>query len=374
MDANGRELEKSPRTDGYRYPAGRRFMTAPRVMRCANDREGIVFAHGADNPWAQPRAFFEMWKNHPLDKRLIRLYGLALREMSARFGRFTRKVHVVPDSAIPKVGTNYQLMDPHTGRNFAMMWVRCMKGTDHYIYREWPGTMSGLDFDARNRVRALPGEAAWKIPKIGDPGAWTENDAKKQDGKAGPAQRKFNFGLLDYKFEIARLEGWKDYFDAKAKNFDLKDKECKPVSLWSARNGAQEEIFERIVDSRAASSPKMENDRPTSLQTNLLDVGLDFTLAKGEDVTAADSTIETLLSFDAEKPVDYFNAPHLFVAESCVNTIYMFENYTGLKSDNRTTDFDSACKEWSDMLRYYLLAVPVDVPKAARRAKPGVYF
>lgn len=363
----------APRKDGFYYPEGRRFREVPRVMRCVNGKHGIVFAHGADNPWAQPRATFELWRKAPLEVRLIRLYGLALRQMGARFGKFERKIHVIPDSAVPKEGSNYMVVDPHVSRNFAMGWVRCVKGTHHYIYREWPGSLASLSREERERVVAFHKgrETSWNIPGVGDPGMWAENDAKRPDGKPGPAQRKFNFGLLDYKREIARLEGWKDFKDAAATGFDFA--KCKTISQWSDWHGADEKVFERIVDSRAASSPRVENDRPVTLLTSLEDIGLPFTLAKGFDVDAADPLIDSLLAFDREKPVDFLNSPKLFVAESCVNFIYMFENYTGLTAEMKT-DFDSACKEQADILRYYLLADPVDASGVKRVVRKGVYL
>lgn len=352
-DVIWRLIGDGPREDGHIEPAGRKFISVPRVKRCHNDGEAIVYFHGADNPFGNPRSVYERWKTAPSDQQKIRLYGLAERQTSARYAKFDRKVHVVKDSEIPKEGTNYLIVDPASARNFAMAWIRRTKDGRSYIYREWPGN--------------------YEIPGHGVPGRWTDNDARKPDGKRGDGQKKIGFGLLDYKREIARLEGWKDYKDAKAANFDVAGNKCKGVSLWVPWNGSEENVFLRIIDSRAATAPKIENDRETSLQAAFGDIGLDFELASGEDIDAGDALIDSALAYDREKPVDFFNSPTLYVAESCENTIYMFENFTGLTDAGRT-DFDSACKEWSDLLRYYFLSCPVYVDKGARRCKPGGYF
>ena len=390
-------MSEDVRKDGFYWPEvdgrPRKFRRVPRVMRCLDPIEGIVFAHPGDNPFVDGRETFKMFQATSIENRLIRWCGLALKMQSARFGRFHEKVHVIPDALVPKQGTNYHIIDPHPSRNFAMMWVRCVKGADHYVYREWPGTSRGQKSEVRGQrsevrsqrsevrghgseVSESPAEVSWQITGIGDPGPWTENDAKRPDGKAGPAQRKFNFGLLDYKREIARLEGWKDYRDARAANWDWS--KCKTISQWSAYHGCEEEIFRRIIDSRGASAPRVENDRPTTLHTDLLDIGLDCELAPGEDYVSSDGKIDSALAYDTELfnktgKTDYATGPHLWVAESCVNTIYMFENFTGLE-ENGATDYDSACKEWADLLRYYLMSEPVDIQKGSRKARPGVYF
>lgn len=41
------------RTDGYRYPAGRRFMTVPRVMRCADGDIGTLVVDDRTMPWSE---------------------------------------------------------------------------------------------------------------------------------------------------------------------------------------------------------------------------------------------------------------------------------------------------------------------------------
>lgn len=339
------------RRDGFYMPAGRRFGEVPRVLACHNDMEAVVFFHGADAPHGGPRAVYELYKTQPEEQRKIRFYGVATKMSAARYARFNAEIHVIDDAKIPTDGTDYHVVDPASARNFAMVWIRYTKDGDSYVVREWPGN--------------------YNIPGVGHPGAWTENDARKPDGRRGPAQKKFGWGLLDYKREIARLEGWKDYKDAQKANWDWT--KCKTISQWLPWHGADAHVVERIIDSRAASSPRVENDRETSLQAAFADIGLPFTLAKGEDLEAGDSLIDTALAWEVEKPRDFFNRPKLYVARSCVNTIYMFENFTGL-TDRGTTDFDSACKEWADLLRYYFLARPRYVPKGARLSRPGGYF
>lgn len=337
-------IRGTERKDEFYMPPGRKFKSVPRVMRCHNDNEAIVFAHGADNPYGNPRQTFEQWKTAPQDTRLIRLYGLAQKMTTAAFPKFDRKIHVLPDAEIAKVtGNNVLLVDPAGARNFFMLWIRFSKA-GAYVYREWPGS--------------------YDIPGVGNPGPWAENDAKVADGRRGPAQKAFGWGLAKYKEEIARLEKWPDL--EKALKEPDPAKRLK-VAEWT-NDGSPESVRQRFVDSRAASSPRVENDRPRTLLTDFDDLRLFFDLTPGDPEDDGLKKINDALYFDDTKPIDFLNTPRLFVAESCQNTIYGLENYTGEGGER------AACKEPIDLLRYALLLDLGYVPPERTVATPGVYF
>jgi len=343
-------------------PKGRAFETMPRVMRCVDDNFGILFFWTLDNPFGNPPAVISLTAGKSADFKKERFYGFASRTMSARFPRFSRKVHAVPASAIPEEGTNYFFNDPASGRNFCMHWYRVTKEAS-FLVQEWPGN--------------------YDIPGVGVPGPWAIPDGKKLDGRPGPAQKSFGFGLLRMKQEIARIEGWEDAKRGKAKekaeggrrkaeeksNRESREENAKEeqrdrfglggskrtlvereVERWDERNGADWRIFERYLDSRAASTPRVEKDRPRTLQTDFEDIGLDFLLTPGDEIEEGVNLINDALDYDPEEPLGFFNKPKFYVCEDCKNAIYSLETWTGADGQK------GACKDPVDLMRYFFLS------------------
>src|SRR5205085_1052337 len=94
------------------------------------------------------------------------------------------------------------------------------------------------------------------------------------------------------------------------------------IDSWDAANGATEEIQERFMDSRFASVPKMENDRPVTLLTNFEEINLFFTPTPGDDIAEGVQEINDALNYKAEEPIDFFNKPRLLISRDCSNTIF----------------------------------------------------
>ncbi len=353
--------------DKSEIPEGRKFEMVPRVMRCFDENKAVVFFETCDNPYGNPP---EVWKMIRAGSRAYikeRWYGIASKAASARFPKFSVKKHVLADESIPKLGTNYLIGDPAEGRNFFFIWVRRV-GKRFYIYREWP--------------------SFYEIPVIGVPGAWALPDGKHPDGKRGPAQDPFGYGLESYKREIARLEGWADFggedFLQKgakgAKGMGMGegegDSRCsgkepgelKPVAEWDEWNGARERVEMRYLDSRAASSPRIENDRPVTLQERFLDIGLNFELTPGDDIAEGVTLVNDLLDWDEGGAEDDLNCPHLYVASGCRNVIFALQNWTG--KDGRR----GACKDPVDVVRYMALLGLEEVDEGSwESAGGGVY-
>jgi phage terminase large subunit-like protein len=309
-------------TDGKSQPdvpEGRKFEMSPRIMKSFRENMAVVFFHTSDNPYGNPRSVAKKVQGQPMVKVRERWYGIANKMASTRFPKFKRKVHCLPFSAIPKGGTNYLFGDPASGRNFYMLWLRRVFDK-WFFYREWPGN--------------------YEIPGIGVPGPWALPDGKKHDGKRGPAQDPFGFGLKAYKREIARLEGWKDYHDP----------EKRDVIEWDEENGADEVIYMRYLDSRAASAPKVEKDRPVTLQEEFEDIGLTFELTPGDEIREGVTLINDLLDYDDEQEVSFLNSPKIYVCEDCINLIFSLQNWTGMDGGQ------GACKDPIDLLRYAVLS------------------
>lgn len=304
-------------------PEGREFKTVPRVMKCADPKKAVVFFHSSDNPYGNPK---EVWQRIRKKGSVFigeRFYGLAKKLASARFSRFNSEVHVIDDEAVPKGGTNYYFTDPHSKRNFFMMWIRATPEAA-YVYREWPGS--------------------YYIPEIGVPGPWaTPGNKKHPDGLPGPAQEAFGFNHARYKQEIARLEGWREAALPEPPGMSLADW----VATWDETGRREEMIAERMMDSRFASVPKDHNDQPVTLLTEFSDIGLTFRPAPAELVEEGCKMIEDALYYDDSKPISFFNRPRLYIARSCVNTIFSLRVWTYLEKDR------GASKEPIDLLRWF---------------------
>lgn len=305
---------------------GRKFKMIPRIEKPADPEEkaAIVHFHGNDNPYGNPLSLVLLNAVASEEQGNRIFYGVAKQGIARVFPRFDPKVHVIPDEAIPKNGQNYMWEDPVLSRNPFRTWIRvCSKAW--YVYREWPGS--------------------YEIPNVGVPGPWALPHGRLKDGAAGPGQESFGFGLIELKEEIARLEGWKDY--DRPKPPDMTEREWK--KSWSNDGGAREMVDRRFIDSRFASTPHIENDRPTTLLENYADIGLYFELTSGADLREGIALINDRLSYDPMRPVDALNCPRLFVAASCRNTIFALQTWRNADGNK------SATKDPIDNLRYAML-------------------
>lgn len=305
----------------------------PRVAQCLDGQSGILWFHGRDNPYGNPVQLFSLYGKAGADKVRERCYGVALKAMEARFPKFKEEVHTIEPAAIPKEGTIYFLMDPASKRNPFMKWFRVTKERA-YLYREWPGNYH------------IPGAPVFESGP--GPGPWAIPDGKHPDGARGPAQKPFGFGLLRLKMEIARLEGWADWHED-VNNMAM-GKTRKPVVEWRMENGAVEKPYRRFIDSRAASTPRVEQDRPVTLLEEMLRLGLDFELTPAYTINEGVAKINDALDYDTGKQMDFMNSPKFLISRDCLNTIFAYQTWTGDDGNK------GACKDPIDLDCYFWLA------------------
>jgi hypothetical protein len=333
-DIFGQVLDEG-RFDGGEMPAGRSFERVPRIARGYEDNTAIIWFHGRDNPYGNPRRVIE---DAVSDKRgrewvLPIVYGVATKAHGAVFNKFRKDLHVVPDRSVPRTGTNYMLMDPHGDRSWFMGWIRCADNGKNFTYREWPGS--------------------YDIPGVGVPGPWAKPSGRKNgrnDGDKGEGQTGQGFGLLRYKFEIARLEGWEDWKRWRRDNAGLFIPESDDLREWNERNGSEEVIYRRYIDPRAGSTASVQQEQPRTLVEELEEIGLEFTLAPGTGVSAGLELVVNALDFNETAEIGFTNSPRLYCAGSCKNSIFMFENYQNVEGDK------GAMKEPADIHRWFYVA------------------
>ena len=275
------------------------YERVPLLQRCVRRTASIVYFHTKGNPWAGWARMRSELEKAGKSEVLCRAYGVPTKAIAGRFPLFTEKVHVIPDNRIPEKGTRYQFIDPCSGRNWFMAWFLVDETGRAFIYREWPGS----DY----------------IDGVGYAGAWAEPDGKKADGKPGPAQKSFGFGLERYKEEIERLE-------------------------------KGEEVFERWMDSRYGNAATVSKESATTLIEECAEIGLNFVATPGITIDEGIQFINDWLHYDHTRPVDALNQPRLYVAESCKNMIMALKEWTGQDGKN------GAMKDPIDVLRYFCLS------------------
>jgi len=286
--------------------------------------------------------------------------------------KFSTDVNVIAPAAVPALGTNYLVTDPHGARNWFSFWARACPGRpgDLYIYREWPNY-------------ELFGD--WAV---------TSANPKKLNGDRGPAQPTIGYGPAQYKNLFRQLERIVVPSGLKVEGCKLKeggtDAEWadmlkgvpdlhhrlvirKAVEADEDLDTLTELIFERLIDPRAARNQNATERGGVDLLTKLAQAskkdtdGADsapmyFTPAPGLDLREGISQINELLYYDeTQERVSVINSPRLYVSSACRNVIWALNNYC-LPTDELTTD--DACEEPMDCLRYL-------VTRGARYIAPG---
>jgi hypothetical protein len=337
-----------------------------------DQRANIIYFHITDNPFygfsakpAKPgdpprvlgkERFYRMYRHATEAKILARVYGLLKRGNRQLFPEFNDAIHVIEPDKIPRAAacTNFHVVDPHDGKNWAMLWPRRDSRDRLFIVREWPST-------GHNEPSAY-------IAGIGDPGPWAlpgssrvGNAKPPEDGSAGPAQNPFGFGYSRYKQEILRCEGHRDAEEGAGKTSNVQ----RPTSNIEFRGGVAarqggagaEEIFERLMDSRYGAAPTTVQDGQTTLLEQMAGIGMEFRAASGKDISEGIDLIHEMLDYDREVPIGEwsprlarFNEPLMKVSANCPNLIFALKIYTGRDGQK------GAVKEWIDLLRYFLLA------------------
>ena len=297
-----------------------------------------VFFWSEWNPYGN---FDQLRRTHAMDTervKLVKFYGFAQTETNAIFPKLDERIHGFNDEDLPEEGTNYHYVDPcGMGRNWFMLWIRVDIYGRKWVYREWP-------------CEDIP------IPNVGTPGPWAvegEDKTHKYGGLIGDGQRGFGFGFLDYKNEIARLEGWKDCLSA------------KKIEEWDEANGSAENVVGRKIDSRYANTPHGRADgQNTTLIDECKDIRLYFESASGKDISEGIAMINSQLAYREREDGRLEELPMLMISRKCKNLWFAMRNWTGLGGGKEAT------KDPVDTLRYGITDDPQYMDPNVRNTGP----
>lgn len=306
---------------------GRAFQRVPRVAVCKEGKAAAIWFYCADNPYGRPMEIIrhQMANRNAVGMIRKRVYGVAEKVRGRMFMEFSKERHVIPDAAIPRRLVRAMVVDPAPERNWTSGWYGYDPATDIlYKYRDWPGS--------------------YEIPTVGVPGDWavvSDRRGGMNDGDRGEAQESFGMGFLHYKFEWARLEGWAAYKHWLEAGGDPSQwpEDMAEVEDWSELDGTDEPMHVRIIDSRAASQSKISAKENVTLYEEVARLAENFQPASGQQIAVG-------LNFLRDRLV----AGKYLIAASCKNTIFAYENYTGLDGQK------GACKDFIDCDRYVVLS------------------
>lgn len=317
----------------------RLYEAVPRVGRCEDEDKAIVWFHGSDNPFAQPRNLLNLSAANDRDWTRCRVYGVVSPAQKSVFTMFRRPVHVVPDEAVPTDGTRYMVLDPAFARNGFMLWA-VKKGDTMWVYREFPGSYS--------------------VPDKGVPGPWAKTSGKKggaNDGEKDEGAASFGWGYCRYKNLIARLEGWTA---AKGTPVDAPWDPEEDVRTWRDSpygDDTAEPIHRRLMDPRGGSATFVASEGTSTPIIEYQKLGMRFEPAFSGSITSGVDAIIDALDFADGKQ------PKLFIAASCRNLIWCMENWKALDGEKGAT------KDPIDCLRYLFTSGCIDTgvsPPACR--------
>jgi len=261
----------------------------PRVQQPIKENARVVYFHIEDNPYGGPAQLIDEYKADTMEMRLVKLYGVPTKRMTAVFPKFNPDINVVRHETLPWIKeenykvTRYISIDPAGGKPWAILWIAVDSAGTWWVYKEFPDVSFG----------------DWA--EAGDHGKTKE----------GPGQQPLGYGILDY---VDIIKG--------------------------------DEIFERIIDPRMGAAEKSGKEGSTSIIQELEDEGITAVPAPGLDIHHGLQGINSLLSWNENERLSSFNAPKLYISDRCENLIYAMSHYTARQG------LSEPVKDFIDCLRY----------------------
>ncbi len=314
------------------------FEKVPRIQENLNvvingqkSKAVIVYFHTADNPFGNYESMKATLEGATREKILTRAYGVPTKAMLTRFPLFSDLAHVISLNRFREIqkggGSWYHFLDPCSGRNWFQQWIFVDALNRAFVAGESPS----YDHD-------------WAyIPGVGNPGPWAVA-GNKADGEQGDGQKEWGWGYTRYIEEIERMER------VLAQDGKL---------AASPTEGAHKiDVATRWIDARYGNARRTSEERSTTLIEDMSELGIDFLAAPSEKAIdsgrgGGDGSLRMIndkLYYEAKRKIDQTNQPHLYVVETCPNTVYALKEWTGKDGQH------GACKDPIDTLRMFVLS------------------
>lgn len=297
----------------------------PLVLACQSPAKRVVYFPTHENLYGNPESMKQELAGASPEVIRVRAYGYTEKRFGAALQFYPH--NILTDEQAKHILTNAKdytwthLMDPAgTGaaRNPFMQWWATSRNGQHFLMREWP---QPEDY----------------IPGIGDAsGVWAEKGGT--NGKPGPGQKWFGFGLEDVCREIGRVE----------------------TELASQCAGlGRIDVRLRLMDSRAGNSTTMTSGGAITLIDQYWalskDVRLWFEPTSGRQKAQTGETWKIMVQMKLELRKD-LQAPEIMVAPWCGNSIFGLTTYTENRADGKVMQNpDGACKDPVDCVKYFTL-------------------
>jgi hypothetical protein len=222
-----------------------------------------------------------------------------------QFPQFNPSVHIIPESKVPVVGTDYVSCDPATARSYFLIWARVDPLGRVFIYDE--------------------------SPRISE-GEWVTSDGEKGEGQmlfAGKGINWYKRHIRGREREHAREPGWRV---GDPRGF---------ATQAAAKEGGSSLMEEFAKED--ADDPENPETAAMFFEPAPVRARIAFEIEKVNDLLAYD---------DNKEIVCMVNEPRLYVSERCQNLIRAMLNWAPDQGE------DSPWKDPVDALRY-LVAKPM---------------
>ena len=263
----------------------------PVIQQPVRKNSRVIYFHTRFNPYGGWEAMKVQLKGARRDEILCRAYGVPTKPNNTTFPLLTDKIvqkhedlPIIRDKA-NNPATWILSIDPAGSKSWFMLLVAVASNGVHYVVKEWPD----------------PSMGEWADIESGD------------KPKMGDGQKPNGFGISDYALTIREM--------------------VKDIS--------QEEILgslddlEIIVDPRLGSATYSKAEGTSNIIADLQEQGINCYPAEALPIEDGLQAINSLLSYDPEKPIGYDNHSKLIFSDQCGNTMFCCMNYAveeGLKS------------------------------------------
>lgn len=276
----------------------------PLIQQPLRQSASVVYFHTSKNPYGGWEAMKNQLKGTRRDEILCRAYGVPTKPSDTTFKNLDDRV-VLKHEEIPiiKDKKNHPAswvlsIDPAGSKSWFMLLVGVSANGTHYVVKEWPD----------------PSFGEWANLDRGDKPGGVPGDASKANG----------YGISEYADVIREMVK------------DITQEEVVGMT----------DNLDIIIDPRMGNASYLKSEGTSTIIADLQEEGINVYPAEALHIDDGLQAINSLLSYDTEKPIDGTNHPKLYFSDRCGNTIFCCMNYRvddGLKAP---------CKDPTDALRY----------------------